>query len=357
MRNKDNIQHLLEHLQTTEEKELQYNEEAIVAAYQKNSYHQSLTIKILSVSGGILASFAFLGFLFIAGLYNSSAGQLILGAICIAGAIVINRKYDKMLMDTLSVSSFIIGFILLGFGLGKLHVSGSTISVVFILIAIFTLCVVQSYMLSFLSVLVMNGSILTLIILNKAYDLTHIYVAALALLVTYLFLKEAKIITAGKALSRLYDPVKTGMILSFLAGLICLGKRGILPVSPGYIWLSSVIIIATIIYWEFTLFRVLNITKTSQKVIICIFTVLTLLPTVLSPAIPGALLIILLSFLVNYKTGLVLGIMAFIYFISQYYYDLTFTLLTKSILLFSSGVFFTALYLFTHKKLAANEKI
>ncbi|HMR82598.1 MAG TPA: DUF4401 domain-containing protein [Niabella sp.] len=357
MRNRDNIQHLLEHLQTTEEKELQFNKEAIIAAYQKSRYHQSLTIKILSVLGGILASLAFLGFLFIAGLYNSSTGQLILGTICIAGAIGINRKYDKILMDTLSVSFFIIGFILLGFGLGKLQMTGSTISIAFILIAIFTLCVVQNYMLSFVSVLIMNGSILTLIILNKAYDLIHIYVAAFALFITYLFLKEARIITAGKALSRLYDPVKTGVILSFLAGLICLGKRGILPVSPDYIWLSSVIIIATIIYWEFTLFRLLNTTKSSQKIIICIFTALTLLPTVLSPAIPGALLIILLSFLVNYKTGLVLGIMAFIYFISQYYYDLNFTLLTKSLLLFSSGIFFTALYLFTHKKLAANEKI
>jgi len=177
------------------------------------------------------------------------------------------------------------------------------------------------------------------------------------LLVTYLFLKEAKIITVSKACSRLYDPVKTGMIISLLAGLICVGKRGLLPVSPDYIWLSSVIIIATIVYWEFTLFSVLNITNGTQKVIICISTVLTLLPTALSPAIPGAVLIILLSFLVNYKTGLVLGIMAFIYFISQYYYDLNFTLLTKSILLFSSGAFFTALYLFTHKKLAANEKI
>ena len=46
-----------------------------------------------------------------------------------------------------------------------------------------------------------------------------------------------------------------------------------------------------------------------------------------------------------------------IYFISQYYYDLNFTLLTKSILLFSSGVLFLLLYLFTHKNLTQNEKI
>ena len=60
---------------------------------------------------------------------------------------------------------------------------------------------------------------------------------------------------------------------------------------------------------------------------------------------------------VNYKTGLVIGIISFIYFISQYYYDLNFTLLTKSIILFSSGIVFILFYLFTNKKLNTNEKI
>jgi uncharacterized membrane protein len=105
------------------------------------------------------------------------------------------------------------------------------------------------------------------------------------------------------------------------------------------------------------LFKVLNINKTQHKVGIYIATVFVLLPTVFSPAISGAILLILLSFYVNYKTGLVLGVAAFLYFISQYYYDLNLTLLTKSILLFSSGVLFIALYLFTHKKLTTNEKV
>lgn len=171
--------------------------------------------------------------------------------------------------------------------------------------------------------------------------------------------KEAKIITTNKILSKLYNPVRIGLIFSFVAGLAFLGKKGLgfFPISPNYIWLSSVIIIPVIIYLISLLFNILNITKIQHKTVIYIFAVLAFLPTVFSPAISGAILIILLSFFVNYKTGLVLGIIAFIYFISQYYYDLNFTLLTKSILLFSSGVIFIALYLFTHKKLTTNEKI
>lgn len=357
MNNKENIKELLDYFQTIEDRELQFDEDAIVKAYQKNNVNQSLSIKVLSVFGGILASLAFLGFLFIAGLYDSNLGLLIFGALCIAGAIWINKQYDQIIIDTLSVSSYIIGFILFAFGLGKFEMSENAISIVFIFIALLSLGIIQNYILSFISILIINGSILSLIISNDSYDLIHIYVSALAILVTYIFLKEAKIITVNAALSKLYNPVRIGLIFSFLSGLIILGKKGIVPVSPDYIWLSSVIIIATILYLQYKLFGILDINKIPHKIGIYFFSILLLLPTALSPAISGAILIILLNFMVNYKTGFAIGVIAFIYFISQYYYDLNFTLLTKSILLFSSGILFMGLYLFTHKKLIPNEKV
>jgi hypothetical protein len=357
MKNKNDIKELLDYFQNMEDNPLQFDEEAIVSAYQKDNGNQSLSIKILSVFGGILASLAFLGFLFIAGLYNSNVGLLVFGGIFIAGSIWINKEYDKIIIDTLSVSTFIIGFILIGFGCEQLKIDENIISIIFIIIAFGSLSIIQNYILSFVSVIIINGSILTLIISNKGYDFIHIYVSSLTLAMTYFFLKEATIITSSKALSKLCNPFRTGLIFSFLSGLVFLGKKGILPVSPDYIWLSSVIIISVIIYLISVLFNVLNITETRHKISIYIFTVLALLPTALSPAISGAILIVLLSFLINYKTGLVLGIISFIYFISQYYYDLNFTLLTKSILLFSTGVLFIALYLFTYKKLIANEKV
>ena len=325
---------------------------------KENNDIQSLSIKILSVFGGILASLAFLGFLLITRLYDSNAGLLVFGIISITGAILISKKYDKLIIDTVCVSSFIIGFLLLGFGFSRLEISGNIISVVFIIIAFSSLFIVRNYILSFVSILIINGCILSLIISNEGYDLIHLYVSALALIVTYFFLKEAKIITANKALSKLYNPIRAGLTMSFFAGLAFLGiKNDVFPMSPDYIWLSSIITISAIIYLVSILFDILSISKIWHKTVIYIFTVFTLLPTAFSPAISGAILIILLSFFVNYKTGLVLGIIAFIYFISQYYYDLNFTLLTKSILLFSSGVLFIALYLFTHKKLTTNEKV
>ena len=368
MKNKEDIKEILDYLQTAEEKTLEFDDEAIAAAYQENDGTQSLAIKILSVFGGILVSYAFLVFLFftVFSLLYPEVGTLVLGIICIAGAIWASKIYDKIIIDTFSISFYIAGFILLCMGVPHLfeniHNDINIICVIFILIAFASIAIAQSYILSFISMLIINGSILTLIIYNKGYDLIHIYVSVLALALAYFYLNEAKIITANKALSKLYSPIRIGLTFSFLAGLILVGltplhKEGLIPMSPNYIWLSSVVIIAVIIYLLHTLFKVLNITKILLKSVIYIFAILTLLPTAFSPAISGAILLILLSFLVNYKTGLVLGIIAFIYFISQYYYDLNFTLLTKSILLFSSGVLFLILYLFTHKKLTTNEKI
>ena len=315
---------------------------------------QSLSIKILSVFGGVLASLAFLAFFSITGLYDSNIGLLVFGITCIVGAILISKVFDKIIIDTISISFFIVGFILLFIGL---KITNNLIYVIFIAIAFSSLMIVRNYILSFVSILIINGSILALIIFNEGYNLIHLYVSCLTLIVSYWFLKEAKIITTNKVLSKLYNPIRIGLIFSFISGMTFLGKKGMLPMSPGYIWLSSGVIIPAIMYLISVLFDILNITKIRHKTVIYIFTVLTLLPTAFSPAIPGAVLIILLSFLVNHKTGLALGIIAFIYFISQYYYDLNFTLLTKSILLFSSGVLFIILYLFTRKKSTANEKI
>lgn len=358
MKNKmDRIKELLAHLQTTDEKALEFDEDAILTAYQDDSNKQSFAIKIVSILGGLLGSLAFFGFLTMTGLYDSKIGMLVFGALCIVGAIWINKKHHKIIIDTISVSTFVIGFTLLGFGIRQLIANENIVMIIYIFIAFCSLIIVRSYMISFLSILIINSYILALLQLNNAYDLIHLYIAVIVMALTYIFLKEAKLIMAGQFLSQLYSPLRSGLIYSFLSCLLLLGSNYLFPLSPNYIWLSSVIIIPTIVYIISILMGILNITHIRDKVVIYALSLLILLPTALSPAISGALLMVLLSFMVNYKTGFVLGIIAFIYFIGQYYYDLNFTLLTKSILLFSSGIFFIALYLFTHKKLTTDEKV
>ncbi|MBD3903522.1 DUF4401 domain-containing protein [Chryseobacterium sp. Ch-15] len=361
MKTKEDIKQLLDSLQSSSDKDLKFNEEEIYKAYEKSDNQQSLAIKILSIFGGIMASCLFIAFLFITGIYDSEWGLLVLGIPLIIFGAFITKVTDNILLDTLSISAYIIGFVLVGAGLLQMDTDENLVSIIFILIAVSALFIVRSYLISFISVLIICGGFLFLMISNNSFDLIHIYISLLALILTFIYLKEAKLITFNKAFSQLYDSVRIALIFCFLAGLYLLGKNYRLDYIGGYsfeyLGISSVVIILAILYVISHLFEMLNIKKSEQKYGIYALSVLILLPTVFAPAISGAILIILLSFLVNYKTSLVIGVVAFIYFVSQYYYDLHYTLLTKSIVLFCSGILFLGLYFLTHKKLSSDEKI
>lgn len=336
----------------------EYNEKAILDEYQiQGENKSSLAIKVLSIFGGFLATLAFLGFLAIAGLYESEFGLLIFGIGFIISAIWLNKVYDKLIIDTFSISTYVIGFALLAFGLLELNVDENIVTILISMIAVTSLFITQNYILSFISVLTITGSFLTLIISNDLYNLIHLYIAVNTLILTYLFLNEAKIISSNRKLSKLYNPVRIGLIFSLLFGLVAIGKRDLIPISQNHLWISSIVMIFVIMYLVYSIAKINEIESVKSKILIYSLSGLILISTIFSPSISGAMVIILLSFLVNHKTGLVIGIISLIYFVSQYYYDLNFTLLTKSIILFSSGIVFLLFYIFTTKKLNTNEKI
>jgi hypothetical protein len=282
---------------------------------------------------------------------------LIFGIGFIIIAIWLNKAYDKLIIDTFSISLYVIGFALLAFGLSEMDVNKNIIAILISLIALSSLIITQNFILSFFSVITISGSFLFLIISNDSYDLIHLYVAVNTVILAYLFLNEAKIISSNKRLSQLYNPIRIGIVISLLFGLISIGKRHLIPISQNHIWLSSIVMISVTMYLVYVIIQINEINTVKTKMMIYTLSAILLVSTIFSPSISGAIVIILLSFLVNYKTGLVIGIISIIYFISQYYYDLNFTLLTKSIILFVSGIIFLLFYLLTTKYLSTNEKI
>ncbi|WP_299157080.1 DUF4401 domain-containing protein [uncultured Tenacibaculum sp.] len=353
-----NKQALLDRIRFAEGAEFEYNEAAILDAYKAADENKaSLAIKILSILGGVLAMLAFLAFLVISGLYSSEIVMTVVGSLSIASAIVINKISQKLILDTFSISIYITGFVLLAFSLSEIHVGENSIAIIIGLIALSALVITQNYIVSFVSILILNGSFLFLLLNTEVYDLIHVYIAITSFILTYVFLNEAKIISATKKLAQLYYPIRIGVLISFIIGVSIVGKKGGLPLSQNYIWISSIIFISIGMYVVSIIGKINGITAVKTKGILYVFSFLILLSTLFSPAISGAMLLVLLCFLVNYKTGFVIGILALVYFVSQYYYDLSFTLLTKSILLLVSGVLFLACYLFTTKMLGNNEKI
>lgn len=365
MRNKESIAQLISYFQSHSEGVLNFDQKAIEENYDNSNYNQTIPIKILSIVGGIFITIAFIAFLWVAGLWDSRLGLTVLGFALVVSAVLVNKFYDKVILDTISISGYVAGFVLIALGV---QVSETNTCLMFIAICLLTMVITQNYILSFVNVLLINASLFALIFFTSNFFLVHIFVSILALLTAFFFLNEAKLITLKKPLSKLYAPVRIGLLFSFLAGLIILSQRTYFPVDTVEIavantimfniwWLPSVVIILAILFFLKYLFKILDIESLSQKILIYGFTALLLAPTAVSPAISGAVLIILLSFLINYKTGLVIGVVAFLYFISRFYYDLSYTLLTKSILLFLSGILFLSFYFLTQKKLNSHEKI
>ena len=346
----------LDYIAETEGDGFEFDQKAIENAYLLATEDQSsLAIKLLSIVGGLLATLTFFGFLMIAGLYNSEEGLIVVGVVFIGAAILLNIAYSKLIVDTISVSAYVLGLSLISFGLVSLNMDVNVVSFLMIILSLIVIFVAKSYILSFISVLTISGSFIALITNNFSYDFIHIYNGIILLLLTYVFLHEAKLLASNRLFSKLYDPVRIGLIISFIIGLVLVGKKGMFDNdSTAYMWQSSIITIPIAFYIISKILKVLSITTTKSLIIVYVSSALVLIPTALSPAISGALIIVLLSFFVNYKTGLVIGVVSFIYFISQYYYDLKLTLLVKSIVLFVSGVLFLLFYYFTYKKLNAH---
>jgi uncharacterized membrane protein len=243
-----------------------------------------------------------------------------------------------------------------GMGLNEFHVDDQLIALLFILIASVILIITVAYMFTFLSVIVISGSCLFIIADSKNEDLIHVYIIVSSLLMAFWIISEAKIIKAHQKISRMYNAIRAGLVFSLWMGLVFVCKLGLFDVTRDYIWISSLALIPLVLLVLNETREMLRIQRKKDILLTGLVAVLILLPTVNSPAITGAILILLASYRVNFKTGFVLGILSLIYFTGQYYYDLEFSLLTKSILMFATGILFLAVFLITYPKLLPDEK-
>lgn len=345
-------------VQLSEGDHFQVDEQAIIQAYQKEEENTSgLAIKVLAIFGGFLASLAFIGFLFITGVFQSGGALIIFGILLLGTAIGISKTYDKTLHTTASVAIYLIGILLINLGCADYNVGVTTIALIALGIGLLTLIINQTLIISFVSVIISSIALLVLILSNDSHSWIHLYIVGMTVIFTYVMLYEAQIITSNVKVSKLYTPIRIGVLFSVLFGLVAIGKRGLTDAPLESMWFSAIPLFFIVLYVVRHIVQQLNIKDQKKQTIIYILSSLILLATIFAPSILGALLIILLCFLVRYTTGVAIGIIALIYFISQYYYDLTYTLLTKSIILFVSGILFLTFYLFIRKKNKDHEEV
>ena len=355
MKTKEQVDQMLQYLKDQFAESLVVEEDALSKSYEQSENNHSMAIKILSVFGGILGSITFIGFLFLAGLYGSGAAMIVTGILLMVASIWLNKEFNTILLDTASISAFLISLILIGVGLTELQVNYNITLILFTVISFILLLFVHNYIFAFIAALVINGCVLMLLGANEMFDLIHFWIAGLTTLLLLLFLQEEKMLAYFKDHIDLFKPLRIAVILSLLFCLYMLSRAGLFPLNQGLFWLSSIIMLVGILYTLRSLLQTMDFSDKKQQYFAYAVTILLLVPTAPSPSIMGSLLIMLLSYHSNYKTGTAIGIVSFIYALAQYYYDLHFTLLTKSILMFTSGLLFLGLYFVSRKKLSADE--
>lgn len=315
-----------------------------------------LSLKSLSVIGGIMAGTSFSGFLGAAGLYDSGAAMLSFGLLFIAVSVILNKKYDLLVMDTFTISLFLIGYLQVAIGLNDFNIRITYVIFLFMSLAVITLMVNRNYMLSFLSFLIFFGGILAVLIVENHRDWIHLYNLLMVYLLLRVNLNEAAILSVGRRYAAYFLPLRIAIVIGLIMGLMMVVFTSLLNMQKEYVWLTSVATIGGILYLVDRQRNIFGITDIRGRVMILAACLIILSPIVLAPAITGALLIIFVAFLVSHNTAFVIGIVAFLYFTGQYYYDMQMTLLKKSLLMMTTGVSFLMLFFITRKKLLAHEK-
>jgi len=358
MKKEHEVNNLLLFMQETAGAETAGKEEAILKAYQKAYANKSgISIKVLTIVGGLLANLFFLGFLFLIDVADSPATMLLLGFSFIAKSIFLCKKFEQAFLDTLAVTIYASGLCMVAWGLLQGNASENLAYVLLMIIGAVSLFLFDNYILCFLSALVVTTCLLCLLSNTKANFMVPVYTALMAVAYTAWLKWEAELITTHKKLATLYNPVRLALTCSLLGACYYITTRFWIGYFSIHLYLiPSLVMIAAILYALPAILRTLAITQSRQKIMAYAGVVLLLAPTVYAPAISGALLIMTWSFLVNYKTGFVVGIIGLVYFIAQYYYDLQFTLLTKSLWMMTSGGVFILLYLLLHQSFGQHEK-
>lgn len=344
----------LEALQASSGRQIAINQEALLAEFRHDQENEgTLGMKILSILGAFLATFFFLGFIFVANIYDSSTGLMITGLLLLGvGYFLTVGKQRGLLADAFSVSLSVCGYVMLLIGLAEPLNSERALAVAGLLIGGLLVAIHENRLITFLATVSVAGWGLFLLAWDGSNAAVHIYVMFTALLLTVWFELEATLLKASDIVCRRYDGIRAGLVFALLIGAYYLSDfRWWMEAYQYPNWYASVVLIPLT---GFVAWRALTrfVAVPGQRVIYLAGVLTLLLPTIFAPAICAALLALLLAWKAGYKTGTAIATVALIYFVSRYYYDLNLTLFTKSVVLVVSGLLFLLAYRLLHHKIS-----
>ena len=321
-------------------------QEMEIAIEKEARAYQGMGIKLLSIAGGLLGSLFITSFIFMF-LTDSAVASILIGLITLIAALYADKKFDSTVVDTACIGGYIAACAMMGYGINKAFGNDNITTLLMLATAMGVMRFTTSYMLNFISVLIVTGSLFSFISINNAYELIHVLVAILVLSYTLFSLYEAKLLASGPRINMVYNSWRNALLCAVLALLAYIAVDNVFAEHITYEWISSIVIIGTYLFFLNKLTDYLQIAQYAIR--IYSFSLLIMLMAVFSPAICGALLILLISFHVGHRLGLILGVIALVYFTGQFYYNLHYTLLIKSMMMFGTGIMFLAAWYILRK--------
>lgn len=322
-----------------------------------SAIYANLSIKILSILGGLLGTSAFVGFLGASGLLRDEGTMLVFGILFMIFAVVGNKWANNIIWDTAFIALYVVGGALISVGVSKFLESQNAILCCFLVIAMLTIFFSRSFMLVFLATLLFNGCLAGFVGMNDAFDWVQLPILWIGVVLTLLTIYEAKIISYHPVWNQLFTSMQAGFFVSFIIGLVILAQNRHFDLTFNYLWILSLCIGAGILLLISTIIQTHNIKNTQYRIAIYVAALLFLVPTIYAPYVSGAIFALLLAYFYGYKTEIAVSVIALVYFVSQYYYDLQLTLLQKSGVLFFSGIVLLGAWLFFNQQIQSNEKL
>ena len=314
-------------------------------AERDQPWYMEMFLAIAGVLTAILGSFFFGSFVALVVGYDDEAVFGILGVLIFGLSIFLRRKTRSLYVQHMLNTMIIVGGFLAAFGIGDILKDFDAIIVLLIALSLLVLALVRDRILEFLSA----AAIIKLIGV-EAYHLNIPMVESVIL-----------VIATCVGVLLLTRPIGTRLYKS--AGTAFLMAPAILGIALVHIqrwesladtsrfsddWpariISGIILLASVFYLNSG--RRISDFKPPLPALIPLVIAAAFVP--LGGA--SALLLILTGYILGFRTLAIIGTLLQIYFLTMFYYDLSLDLLTKSIVLFVSGLVFLGVWIFVNRE-------
>jgi uncharacterized membrane protein len=353
----DTLQNTLEIIRADQGESFEADTAEIQKAFQlEDSAFSNLTIKVLSVLGGVLAGAFLTGSLFIAGIGNIPSAMIITGLIFTSCSIFASKYISNLTLDTLSITLYFVGVLMIGVGFEDVFRSNELLPFILIAVAIATLFFSENFMLVFFGTLLFHGALIYYFEDRRSQLLLQLPIILCCFTLLWLTFVEARIITYSKKANTIYKPLQAGFFVAFAAELLFIGEYGASYFTKyAYLFLSVAIGIA-ILLLLYRVMQSIQYISVRSRLIVYVLALAVIIPTIYAPYIGGALLLMVLTFHYGFKSQMVISILLLIYGTSRFYYNMNISLLNKSFILFSTGLIITLVWYYFTRQNNSNEK-